>query len=249
MDINDLRRKAVTKGIPQAILEKDYVLSIVLHALCKSKIKDNIVFKGGTAIKKIYFSDARFSEDLDFTTFELDKKDITKELKVLFENKEILNVQFIGLKEEKTSAGLRLSLKFVSLLGQPQSIRFDFSSRGNLFLDPVEKELVDDYSIGKASIKVLQLEELFAEKMHALISRTVVRDLYDVWFFMKNGFRVNDELVKKKFEYYHEKFEFQKFTERMDIFRVKWNQDLRQLLKEVPNFDEVIRDLKNILMK
>jgi predicted nucleotidyltransferase component of viral defense system len=30
-------------------------------------LRDTLVFKGGTALKKCYFGDYRFSEDLDFT--------------------------------------------------------------------------------------------------------------------------------------------------------------------------------------
>lgn len=32
-----------------------------------SVLRDSLLFKGGTALKKCYFGDYRFSEDLDFT--------------------------------------------------------------------------------------------------------------------------------------------------------------------------------------
>jgi predicted nucleotidyltransferase component of viral defense system len=243
MDAVDLRGKAAKEGIPTALIEKDYVLSVVLYELSKSRIRQGLVFKGGTAIKKIYFPNARFSEDLDFAVFNLDKKEIVEELRALFGNKEIQSVRFIGLEEEKTSAGLRLSLKFVSFLGQPQRIRFDFSFRHNLVLEPVEKEVVDSYSLGKAIVRVLHPEELFAEKIHAVMSRTVARDLYDIWFLLNNGAKTNYELVKKKFEYYNERFEFEKLVAKISDFKVKWHQDLRQLLKQVPEFDQVSKEV------
>jgi len=49
------------------VIEKDYVITWLLLALADSELKDIIVFKGGTALKKIYFPDYRYSEDLDFT--------------------------------------------------------------------------------------------------------------------------------------------------------------------------------------
>ncbi|GAI08967.1 unnamed protein product [marine sediment metagenome] len=55
------------KTIPIKTLEKDYVLSWILIGIAKSKICDMLSFKGGTALKKFYFPDYRFSEDLDFT--------------------------------------------------------------------------------------------------------------------------------------------------------------------------------------
>ena len=36
-------------------------------ALSESDLKTVLAFKGGTALKRCYFSDYRFSEDLDFT--------------------------------------------------------------------------------------------------------------------------------------------------------------------------------------
>jgi predicted nucleotidyltransferase component of viral defense system len=33
----------------------------------RSPLRDRLAFKGGTALKKCYFGDYRFSEDLDFT--------------------------------------------------------------------------------------------------------------------------------------------------------------------------------------
>lgn len=44
-------------------IEKDYIISWILLCLAKSKLKNKFVFYGGTAIKRIYFEDHRFSED------------------------------------------------------------------------------------------------------------------------------------------------------------------------------------------
>ncbi|MBI5046809.1 nucleotidyl transferase AbiEii/AbiGii toxin family protein, partial [Candidatus Micrarchaeota archaeon] len=164
MEITDLKKISAREGIPQAVVEKDYVLSVVLNEISKLKLRENIVFKGGTAIKKIYFHEARFSEDLDFTVLGVTKTEILKELKNGFQDKEVANVRFISLEDEGTRAGLRLSLKYVSFLDHPQRIRFDFSFRNNLVMEPIEKEVLDSYSLDKASIKVLKIEEIFAEK-------------------------------------------------------------------------------------
>src|SRR3990170_8696928 len=55
-------------GLPWEIIEKDYILSWVLAGISNvDTLRDTLVFKGGTALKKCYFGDYRFSEDLDFT--------------------------------------------------------------------------------------------------------------------------------------------------------------------------------------
>lgn len=55
------------RRLPEAVLERDYCLSWFLIGLSRSFLRDRLVFKGGTALKKMYFEDYRFSEDLDFT--------------------------------------------------------------------------------------------------------------------------------------------------------------------------------------
>ncbi len=55
--------------VQQYIVEKDYALSYLLHAITQTKgLGENVVLKGGTALKKLYFANYRFSEDLDFST-------------------------------------------------------------------------------------------------------------------------------------------------------------------------------------
>src|SRR3989441_4329075 len=54
--------------LPWEVLERDYLLSWILAGITQVEILQNsLVFKGGTALKKCYFGDYRFSEDLDFT--------------------------------------------------------------------------------------------------------------------------------------------------------------------------------------
>src|ERR1700739_4236356 len=55
------------RRIPESALERDYCLAGSLCALAASDLKPRLGFKGGTALKRCYFGDYRFSEDLDFT--------------------------------------------------------------------------------------------------------------------------------------------------------------------------------------
>ena len=49
------------------LIEKDLYLTIILKELQNTKFHENLVFKGGTCLAKIYLDYHRFSEDLDFT--------------------------------------------------------------------------------------------------------------------------------------------------------------------------------------
>ena len=81
----EIQQKARELGVRDQQIEKDYVLSWILKGIVQhEELSNSIVFKGGTVLKKIYFEDYRFSEDLDFTLL----------------NNEILNEQiFLWFKE------------------------------------------------------------------------------------------------------------------------------------------------------
>jgi len=58
-------------GVNQLVVERDYAQSYVLLGLAATPpLKDSLVFKGGTALKKAHFGSYRFSEDLDFSAIE-----------------------------------------------------------------------------------------------------------------------------------------------------------------------------------
>ncbi len=64
-----IRNVAQSRGVQQSIVEKDYALSYLMAAVSATNgLSENLVLKGGTALKKLYFPDYRFSEDLDYST-------------------------------------------------------------------------------------------------------------------------------------------------------------------------------------
>ena len=71
------------RRIPEAVLERDYCLSWFLVGLSRTSLKDILAFKGGTAIKKCYIPEYRFSEDLDFTLREEITFDTIRERPIL----------------------------------------------------------------------------------------------------------------------------------------------------------------------
>jgi len=63
--LQEMRQRS---GLPWEVLERDYLLSWILAGISRVDVlRDTLVFKGGTALKKCYFGEYRFSEDLDFT--------------------------------------------------------------------------------------------------------------------------------------------------------------------------------------
>src|SRR5207248_10490147 len=55
------------RRIREDVLERDYCLAWFLTALGESDLRTALALKGGTALKRCYFADYCFYEDLDFT--------------------------------------------------------------------------------------------------------------------------------------------------------------------------------------
>jgi predicted nucleotidyltransferase component of viral defense system len=55
------------RRIPEAVIERDYVLAWFLTGLAGHPLREALAFKGGTALRRRWFDGYRFSEDLDFT--------------------------------------------------------------------------------------------------------------------------------------------------------------------------------------
>ena len=65
---NRLQQARQRLGAPWEVLERDYLLSWVLAGIDRvPALGCKLVFKGGTALRKCYSGDYRFSEDLDFS--------------------------------------------------------------------------------------------------------------------------------------------------------------------------------------
>mgnify|MGYP003675049248 CR=1 FL=1 len=85
-------------GILDIYIEKDYWVCYALKLIFESKIKEEAIFKGGTALSKCYKYIERFSEDIDLvilkreedTANQLKRKlrDVTNEISAPFEEVE-----------------------------------------------------------------------------------------------------------------------------------------------------------------
>jgi len=61
----ELRKMARERNLRLDIIEKDYALGWIMMGIYNSSLKRSLIFKGGTALSKIYFPlNWRISEDL-----------------------------------------------------------------------------------------------------------------------------------------------------------------------------------------
>lgn len=230
--------------LPLHILEQDYIQSLFLEELYDEV--DSLVFKGGTYLKHAFGLD-RFSEDLDFTIY----GDFS--IKMLRRAASELDAYGVeaGIDKIKTddiSIIGRLRYRGPLFDGSEKSIGnidIEISKREDVFLEPDWKRLFFDYPETRAvTVLGLQKEEILAEKLRALATRTKGRDLYDVWFLLKQGVSTDKELFEEKMKVVDSSPEID-----INISKSDWKQDLEVLLERPPKYKDVKEEVTNILKK
>ena len=211
-------------------IEKDYFQDKLLYWIFK--LTNNLVFKGGTALYKIYTM-PRFSEDLDFTL--LDPKENTEDKIVKIAEK--LDAE-MNIKKLKTS--LLFKLRFNGILTSYNTVRIDVSLRNKVLLGFNLKNYVPDYiDIKPFSLKILKLKEMVAEKIHSLLARKNARDLYDLFFLLRIS-EFDKKLAKEKLKIFGMRFNSNLIKKRINEIKPIWEAELKPfVLEELPDFDVV----------
>jgi predicted nucleotidyltransferase component of viral defense system len=262
IDVERIRAKAREERMGAAVVEKDYALTWLLRGfyLDGSHLKDSFVLKGGTAIRKAFFPGSwRFSEDLDFTVTGQKKKDDADAIKGAIEKMLQLLQMESGIEYAIDSfhpnpGAIIASVQFRGPLNYRNRIKLDISILEKMAL-PAEKRVIksDFADLEDYEILAYSLKEITAEKIRSIMQRGYSRDYYDVWRLMNEN-RVVDkkeirDLLKRKCEMkgiaYEPDLLFDK--ERVEEARAYWSKSLSYLVKDLPNFETVLSELKQML--
>ncbi len=240
------------------------------------KLKSTLIFKGGTALKKCYFGNYRFSQDLDFSVQgAYPSGDILFSL--INEACEIAqvsadDVQFQCKKYPEQSPHPEAQEAFVIHARLPwqrdfnTSVKVEVATRELVVLPPQERPILHEYNEElNGSVLVYRVEEIIAEKIRAILQlakklhergwgRSRVRDYYDLWrIFQEYGGQIDKsilpDLVRQKCA-----IKDVVFTAVDDLFRARlmeflkeWDKWLEPIVPVVPNKDMVISELKEYL--
>jgi predicted nucleotidyltransferase component of viral defense system len=270
---------AHAKGVKTGSIDKDWILGHFLNAMfCLQDVKQNFVFKGGTCLKKCYFPDYRFSEDLDFTlldeAFVVDAGLIGRIIKVAettsgakfnFEKLKVqqsddiqqgyeVNVKYWGADHLKTQKPLPASR-------WQTSIKLDISFSEKLLLPVAHKKIFHNFSDSESirqTIPVYSLYEIIGEKLRSLIQRNRPRDIYDIWtlnnhFPEKQYANIKKLLVEKASDKNIVISGIEDFVNPIKQRKNKraWQSSLGDHLPEnkLPDFDEVYEITKKFIVK
>jgi predicted nucleotidyltransferase component of viral defense system len=184
---------ARSSKVPLDVAERDVVLTYVLKILSEDVLA-NLVFKGGTCLKKLFFGGSgRFSMDLDFTSAGVSVEELKELLANVLNDKQHYGVKF-KIVEENIRRGFGANeesyIAQVNYVHGWNSSEFwiEVSYRESPILTAIEmRQLEEMYfkylEFPSFSIKCLQKEELLAEKLRAAFQRLRSRDLYDLYLF------------------------------------------------------------------
>jgi predicted nucleotidyltransferase component of viral defense system len=155
--------------------EKDYFLTLALKILSQSSLYPTLVFKGGTAIHHCYLSQSRFSEDLDFTS--LDTSLTGEALTAIFAPYPFFEVK----KLYTSSATIKIErLKYSGVLDLPNSLKFEVDRLQNVILPTQQLPYANVWGI-EVMVNVMDIREIYAEKIRAMSERARYRDFYDFY--------------------------------------------------------------------
>lgn len=258
---NRLARKG-GRRIPENILERDYCVAWFLVGLSRSSLCNLLVFKGGTALKRCYFGDYRFSEDLDFTLAkETPLSTILAEFENIFTNVRKDSGIIIQYSREDHRSHQNTYTFYLAYEGplpgtSPKEVKVDITINERIVL-PVQEKVVlrgyDEYEDlpENAEIKVYSLEEILVEKVIALTdrARNEPRDLYDVWYLTVQE-NMNLSLILPEI---NRKLEFRQrdmagmndeFLKKETRLKKLWQTRLSYQMVALPYFDEVFRAVR-----
>jgi predicted nucleotidyltransferase component of viral defense system len=257
-------RLARTGGrrIPEAVLERDYCLSWFLVGLSRSPLRNSLAFKGGTALKRCYFADYRFSQDLDFTLANATSLEtVLVELEKIFAEVRQASGVIISYSREDRKSHQNSHTFYLTYEGPlpgtaVKEVKVDITIDERLVLPLQERQVLKGYEeyadLPKdATILVYSLEEILAEKVIALAdrARNEPRDLYDVWYLTD---RENMDLAALIPEI-NVKLEFrgrglagigEELRKKEARLKKLWQMRLANQMAELPHFEEVYRSVQ-----
>lgn len=194
------------KDVAWETIEIDYSLSWILVAISKhEKLAKNLIFKGGTALKKCYFGDYRFSEDLDFTEIvatdnaELrqyidETLQIVKELTKPYGQFEFTLTEHVEKNPHPfNQAAFIIKVQLPWHRKPMTNIKLEISRDEAMIFPPVPRVMLHEYGETiDCKLQVYSLEEIVLEKFRAILqnqerlsrkkwARSRVRDFYDLW--------------------------------------------------------------------
>lgn len=264
-------------GTPFWILEKDYALGYLLSGMAQvAALHSALVLKGGTALRKFYFADYRFSEDLDSSAVaQLPDIDLAISEAVMATEKQLqahgpfaVTLERLTLREPHPGGqdAYTVRVRFPTHREALCRLKVEIAYDEDVALPAVMRGLLHPYLYPpEASWRCYPLEEIVAEKLRALLqsrarleqrgwgASRVCRDAYDLWYIL--GHETLDttlfpHLLDRKCAVrtvtYASTTSFL-VPALQDVARAEWARQLLPFVPNAPSADRVLTELSHML--
>ena len=207
-----LQAASQSAGQPVGVIELDYLQSWILAAIGRvPALGNSLVFKGGTALKKCYFGDYRFSEDLDFSGLdgapsdaEMDELigEVCEVAANLLYEYDPVEITFSRYTENMPHPGGQQAFNIYPMFSWQgrlsMNIKVEITMDEPILRPAVRRPIKHDYEEPlDEEIQVYALEEIVAEKLRAILQQTRrleerawirsrPRDYYDIWRILRD---------------------------------------------------------------
>lgn len=188
--------QGVKGGRDAALLDiaQDFALS---HLHRQGLFARNLVFKGGTALRKFRAGSAgRFSTDLDFSAPE---EDVALDVLQALDGAEVDGFRFAitNMGDDGRRGDLRVDTPFgVPEIGAKVELSRHELSLPAEVIGPVPQVVHDRYGFAIPALPVVRMEEAVAEKLARYRRVSLARDLYDLAWFADAG-ALDDPLIRR----------------------------------------------------
>lgn len=253
-----LRRLARELDVRLGYAEKNYVNSWILWAIYTSSYGNNLLFKGGTALSKLYFPETwRYSEDIDFGV-EGEYRGSEEELQDALEDAaRASGIDFKMTKhrelqkEEYPTHYVDIDIQYDAVLGHKNTTSLDVMIDEYVAFASVDHHHSYE-DVPRFGLTAYSREEIFAEKLRALYQRSQARDYYDLYRLITEA-DIDDSVVlpafTRKCEHDDLDIDLRSGLPRgkRDELRDGWQSTLPDLVASLPNFDSVYDALEKYI--
>lgn len=250
----EIQQLAGEQNVQDSQIQKDYVIGWILKGISQNSfLKESLIFKGGTVLKKIWFADYRFSEDMDFTFHGegWSRSKIETEFASVCEwIYDQSRIKLVLHPEEGSANQYKAYLRFQGPLSGDRDIKLDISTAELIYYSIEEKEVLDPYSDKEENylIKAYSLEESLAEKLRCVLQRSIPRDIYDIWYLTEQaGVDIEDVAFgfadKSKHKEKDPLLLMEVLQNKEQKYKANWETSLKHQINALPEFDGVWRGL------
>jgi predicted nucleotidyltransferase component of viral defense system len=195
LSIENIEQFAKLKQTDLENAVREYYQHLFLSFLYQQPHSENLLFKGGTALR-IIFQSLCFSEGLDFTGARITIREVESLFTSVLSEIEKTGVNVEIVEGKKTTGGYLGIAKFFAY-EKTVSIQIEVSLRNGKTPKGIRTLIHSDY-LPPYTLVHLPIKDIVAEKIAALSFRHKSRDFYDYFFLLSGNYLQTKETKNLK---------------------------------------------------